>query len=127
MSFIWICILVATMALFYFMVLRRILVRVWPSLYGEIDLVGAPLNDRLRGLRTFVAARLHTFLGVVAVEVIGAVQFAQPILENSGWNWKDLIPQQYAFWAIPLILLASGVIFEKLRKITNEPMPSKEE
>lgn len=116
---LWGLLFVLLLVVFYWLVLKRALYRIFPETYGRFDQEKKPFVERFEGLRTILVARLHTFLGILAATVMGAKDFLDPILESSGYDWKDYVPADKAFWLIPLILIFSGLIFEWLRRTTT--------
>lgn len=120
-----ILITLVSVILAYFLFLRHTLAKVFPATYGEAHKQEEALLQRLKGFRTILLARIQVTAGVATTMGVELYQFAKPAvdeLNSTGWDWKTLIPQDKALWAIPLILLASGLLHEWLRRNTDGPV-----
>jgi hypothetical protein len=51
--------------------------------------------------------------------------FVAPILFSSGLEWQAFIPPEYQRF-YPLVMIATGLLFEGLRRVTREPLNAKE-
>jgi len=72
----------------------------------------------LKGLRTIIAARLVTLCGVL----VGLHDFLMPYV--AGVDWTPFTARVPA-WTVPLILVATGALFEALRRVTRTPVAGK--
>jgi hypothetical protein len=83
-----------------------------------IEAIAATLWARSR---TILSARLYWIAGTL----IGLHDFVAPILLSSGLEWQAFIPPEYQR-LYPLMLIATGLLFEGLRHVTREPLEAKE-
>jgi len=88
------------------------------SLWARIDAIEAALWARSR---TILWARLYTVAGAA----LAAYDVAMPALASlGGTSWETLLPERYRALApfISFALVATGQLFEQLRKVTVSPV-----
>lgn len=68
-----------------------------------------------------LSARLYWIAGIL----IGLHDFVAPILLSSGLDWQSFAPPEYQRF-YPLVMIATGLLFEWLRRVTSEPLDEKE-
>jgi hypothetical protein len=86
--------------------------------YDWIDPIAARLWSRSR---TILSARLYWIAGTM----MGLHDFVVPILLSSGFEWQAFVPPEYQRF-YPLVIIATGLLFEGLRHVTREPLDAKE-
>jgi hypothetical protein len=86
--------------------------------YDWFDGIAAKLWARSR---TILSARLYWIAGTL----IGLHDFVVPILLSSGFEWQAFVPPEYQRF-YPLVMIATGALFEALRRVTREPLDAKE-
>lgn len=107
----------------YWLLLRPIL-RQRPELaetFARLDALEAGwlarMKARLEGWKTVILARIVWLAGAL----VGLHDFAMPMI--AGQDWTPVTAQLPA-WAVPLGLLAIGLLFAKLRKISTGATPA---
>ena len=71
--------------------------------------------------RTILSARLYWVAGTL----IGLHDFVAPILLSSGLELHAFVPPEYQR-LYPLVMIATGLLFEGLRRATSESLDAKE-
>jgi hypothetical protein len=77
----------------------------------------AQLHERLKGWRTMIVSSGYTVAGT-AVVMHDTIADA---VGQTGVDWKQLIEPKY----VPYLLIATGVTFALLRKVTKGPVGAK--
>jgi hypothetical protein len=112
---LWLVLLLAFL-LFYVLIVRPIL-KEQPMLSAAFK-AEASLWDKVQAKLTGFRTKLHARLLLIAGIVVGFHDELLPLV--MGQDWTSLTSQLPA-WAIPLGLVLIGWLFEKLRKITENP------
>jgi hypothetical protein len=86
--------------------------------YDWIDGIAARLWAKSR---TILSARLYWIAGTL----MGLHDFVVPILLSSGFESQAFVPPEYQRF-YPLVMIATGLLFECLRRVTREPLDAKE-
>lgn len=90
--------------------------------FDEADAVWVRLATALRGLRTILVARLHVLAGVLLATYEVVEPAVRQALQESGFDWRSLVPAGWGPLAVPAILIVSGLMFGWLRRITTGPV-----
>lgn len=110
----------AALAIFYAFWLRGWL-KQHPAFRAYFDWAESIARKLWAKSRTVLSARLYWIAGIV----LGVHDFIAPILFSSGLEWQSFIPPEYQRF-YPLVLIATGFLFEGLRRITRESLDAKE-
>lgn len=109
----------AAVVLLYVFVLRARLAAM-PAFAPWFERLDAIERRLWRSSRTILVSRLYWLAGLA----IALHDLAVPILVQSGFDWQSFVPPEYAKFS-GLALVATGMLFEQLRKVTAEPVAPK--
>lgn len=118
--FVFALLAIATYLVYRYLI-QPLLVKV-PAVSADATTAGQGLLARLNGFKTMLVARAQAAAGVVIAMLVSVDQFVMPYLTDGTIPWQSWFNPKYALFAVPAVLIAGGLIHEKLRKVTTGPV-----